>query len=396
VRSKGLPKAGLTRLHAAVAGYASAGSVPGMVLGLSRGGDVHVDAIGTAAAGGSEPMRPDAIFRITSMTRPVTAVATLLLVQEGRLALDEPVDRLLPELASRRVLRRLDGPVDDTVAADRPISVRDLLTFRGGFGMILAPPSEYPILQAEQALQLMSAGPPTPVTPHGPDEWMRRMGTLPLMDQPGTQWRYSTGSQILGVLIARAAGQPVESFYRERIFGPLGMTDTSFGVPAAQLARLAPCYWEPDGVLSPFDDDDQWSRPRVFADCGAGLVSTVRDYLAFGQVLLDGGIYRGERILATELAAAMTADQLTAEQRATAGPILDGRGWGFGLSIIDRAEIADTAPRGYGWSGGFGTAWVTDPEEDLVAVFCTQVLLPSASAAVEAAFWAAVYQALDS
>jgi CubicO group peptidase (beta-lactamase class C family) len=396
MRTPGLPKAGLTKLHAAMAGYVSAGSVPGMVLALSRGGDIHVDAIGAAAAGGSEPMRPDAIFRITSMTRPVTAVATLLLVEEGRLALDEPVDRLLPELASRRVLRQLDGPLDDTVAADRPISVRDLLTFRGGFGMILAPPDEYPILQAEQDLELMSVGPPTPVTPHGPDEWMRRMGTLPLMDQPGRQWRYSTGSQILGVLIARAAGQPVESFYRERIFDPLGMTDTGFGVPAAQLSRLAPCYWEAAGVLSPFDDDDQWSRPRVFADCGAGLVSTVRDYLAFGRMLLAGGTYRGERILAPELVAAMTADQLTAGQRGTAGPILDGRGWGFGLSIIGPAGVAGTGPGGYGWSGGFGTAWVTDPEEGLVAVLCTQVLSSSGSSAVEAAFWPAAYQALDS
>ena len=395
MRTPGLPKAGLTKLHAAMAGCVSAGSVPGMVLGLSRGGDVRVAAIG-AAAGGSEPMRPDAIFRITSMTRPITAVATLMLVEEGRLALDEPVDRLLPELASRRVLRRLDGPLDDTVAADRPVSVRDLLTFRGGFGMILAPPSEYPILQAEQDLELMSVGPPTPVTPHGPDEWMRRMGTLPLMDQPGRQWRYCTGSQILGVLIARAAGQPVESFYRERIFGPLGMTGTGFGVPAAQVGRLAPCYSEAAGVLSPFDDDDQWSRPRVFADCGAGLVSTVGDYLAFGQMLLAGGTYRGERILAPELVAAMTADQLTAEQRDTAGPLLDGRGWGFGLSIIDPAEIAGTGPSGYGWSGGFGTTWVTDPEEGLVAVLCTQVLSSTGSSAVEAAFWPAVYQALDS
>jgi len=292
-------------------GQVSAGHAPGLVLALSRGGDVHVDGIGTASADGREPIRPDAIFRITSMTRPVTAVATLQLVQDGRLALDEPVDRLLPELAGRRVLRHLDGAVDDTVAADRPVTVRDLLTFRAGFGIILAPPDDYPILAAEQALELRSAGPPTPVTPHGPGEWLRRMGTLPLMDQPGQQWRYSTGSQILGVLIARAAGQPVESFYQERIFGPLGMDDTGFWVPAAQLHRLVPCYQEVGGALERFDDDGQWARPRAFPDCGAGLVSTAGDYLAFAQMLLAGGTHGGRRILAAELVAAMTVDQLT-------------------------------------------------------------------------------------
>src|SRR5262249_47781955 len=162
----GLSKAGLELLHEAMAGYVAAGRVPGLVLGLSRGGEVHTDAIGTTAAGGSEPMRPDAIFRITSMTRPVTAVAALLLVQDGTLALDEPIGRLLPELAGRPVLRRLNAPLDETVPADRPVTVRDLLTFRSGFGMILAPPSEYPILAAEQALELSSVGPPTPATPH--------------------------------------------------------------------------------------------------------------------------------------------------------------------------------------------------------------------------------------
>jgi len=395
MRTRGFSKAGLKQLHEAMAGHVSTGSVPGMVLAMSRGGDVHLDAVGAAAVGVSEPMAPDAIFRITSMTRPVTAVATLVLVEEGRLVLDEPVDRLLPELAGRPVLRHLSGPVDDTVAADRPVTVRDLLTFRAGFGMILAPPSEYPILAAEQALELMSVGPPVPVTPHGPDEWLRRMGTLPLMDQPGGQWRYSTGSQILGVLIARASGQSVESFYRERIFDPLGMIDTAFGVPATQRGRLLPCYQEAGGALAPFDDDDQWARPRVFADCGAGLVSTASDYLALGQMLLAGGTHRGAHIVAPELVAAMTTDQLTPQQRDTGGLILDGRGWGFGLSIIDPPEIAGSGPKGYGWSGGFGTSWVNDPQEDLVAILCTQVVESPASSAVEADFWSAAYQALD-
>jgi CubicO group peptidase (beta-lactamase class C family) len=210
------------------------------------------------------------------------------------------------------------------------------------------------------------------------------------LDQPGGQWRYNTSSQILGVLITRAAGQPAEAFYRDRIFDPLGMSDTGFQVPATELHRLVPCYQEADGALAPFDDDGAWSRPRAFTDGSAGLVSTVGDYLRFGQMLLVGGTYRGERILAPELVAAMTTDQLTPGQRDGAGPILDGRGWGFGLSIIDPPESAGL--KGYGWNGGFGTAWANDPGEDLVAILCTQVLAAPGSAAVEADFWRATYR----
>ncbi|HEX3424833.1 MAG TPA: serine hydrolase domain-containing protein [Acidimicrobiales bacterium] len=289
--------AGLEALHVAMAHHVDAASAPAVVLGLSRGDDVHIDAIGAA---------PDTLFRITSMTRPVTAAATLLLVEDGRLALDEPVDRLLPELAGRRVLRRLKGPVDDTVAAHRSITVEDLLTFRAGFGMILAPPSDYPILAAEASLQLCSVGPPTPATPHNPDEWIRRLGTLPLMAQPGEQWRYGTGSMILGVLIARAAGQPAADFFRERLFSPLGMDDTVFVVPPPALHRLAPCYLPVDEKLQPFDDGGQWSRRQPFDDCGAGLVSTVRDYLTFARMLLSGGTIDGRRILSPASVAAVT------------------------------------------------------------------------------------------
>jgi CubicO group peptidase (beta-lactamase class C family) len=185
----------------------------------------------------------------------------------------------------------------------------------------------------------------------------------------------------------------MESFYSERIFRPLGMHSTGFVVPAGDLDRLVPCYLDVDGALVPYDDDGQWMRPRVFADGGAGLVSTVTDYLAFGRMLLAGGTHRGERFLAPELVSAMTTDHLTTEQRATGGPILDGRGWGYGLSIID--EAAAEGRIGYGWSGGFGTVWANDPVHDLVAVLCTQVLVSPGSWAMEHDFWTATYRALD-
>lgn len=387
----GFSETGLKRLRETMTEFVSAGIVPGLALALSRGGEVVVEAIGCGVPGGP-PLRSDAIFRITSMTRPVTAVAALQLISTGRLGLDEPVGRLLPELAGRPVLRRLDGPVDDTVPASREVTVRDLLTFRAGFGMILAPPDDYPILAAEQALELRSVGPPAPGPALPPDEWLRWMGTLPLMDQPGTQWRYATSSQILGVLVSRAAGQSLESYCAERIFGPLGMTGTAFWVPDGALDRLVPLYDRHDGVLVPADDGGQWAAPRPFADGGAGVVGTVADYLAFGRMLLGGGALGGTRLLAPEWIAAMTTSQLTAQQRAAAGPILDGRGWGFGVSVLDGP---DDGPHGYGWSGGYGTSWLNDPAAGLSGVLGTQVLASAGSADVEAAFWAAVYAALD-
>jgi len=170
------------------------------------------------------------------------------------------------------------------------------------------------------------------------------------------------------------------------------MADTGFVVPAGELHRLVPAYLEAEGALTPFDDEDQWARPRAFTDAGAGLVATVGDYLTFGQMLLAGGTHRGRRILAADLVSAMTADHLTAAQRDTAGPILDGRGWGFGVSVIDPPEPSGL--KGYGWNGGFGTAWANDPAEGLVAVLCTQVLGPPGSSPVETDFWSGAYQTL--
>ncbi len=243
-----------------------------------------MDAIGVAAVGGKKAIQRDAIFRIASMTKPVTAAAALILVEECKLRLDDPVDRLLPELANRKVLKRLDGPLDDTVPAKRPITVRDLLTFRMGLGIIISPDAT-PIQKAMSELRL-GQGAPNPATIPAPDEWIRRLGTLPLMCQPGEKWLYNMGSDVLGVLIARATGQPFETLLRERIFEPLGMKDTGFSVPPANIDRLATSY-RPNfqtGVLEVHDESagGQWSRPPAFPSGGAGLVSTIDDYLAFG------------------------------------------------------------------------------------------------------------------
>ncbi|HLI21988.1 MAG TPA: serine hydrolase domain-containing protein [Stellaceae bacterium] len=291
--SGGLSPARLARMHEIMAGHVAKGLAPGLVTLISRRGESHVDAIGTQALGSPAPMRRDTIFRITSMTKPITAVAALILVEECKLRLDDPVDRFLPELADRRVLKSLEGAVDDTEPARRAITLRDLLTFRSGYGFVFGSPEKYPILKAIAELGIVGFGPPDHTTPLGPDEWIKRLGTLPLLHQPGEKWLYNTGAYILGVLIARAAGQSFASFLAERIFAPLGMKDTAFFVPAAKRDRLAASYWvnEKTGALDLYDGigDTRWAKPPAFADGGAGLVSTVDDYLAFAQMLLNKG-----------------------------------------------------------------------------------------------------------
>ncbi|GHO61755.1 hypothetical protein KSC_006470 [Ktedonobacter sp. SOSP1-52] len=285
----GLSKARLLRMHDVMAGYVERGEVPGLVTLISRRGEVHVDLIGTQTFDQSSPIQRDTIFRISSMTKPIIAVATMILVEECKIRLDEQVDVLLPELAERQVLKRLDGPLDETIPAKRPITVRDLLTFRMGFGQLMAPPDAYPILNASNDQQI-GMGPPSPSQMPPPDEWIRRLGRLPLMHQPGEQWMYNTGSDVLGVLIARASGQPLETFLRERIFEPLDMRDTSFRVPEASLDRLTTSYWRDpvSGKLTVYDKavGGQWSRPPAFPSGAGGLVSTIDDYLAFGQIEL--------------------------------------------------------------------------------------------------------------
>jgi len=397
----GLSTARLGRMHEVMAGYVERGEVPGIVTLVSRRGEVHVDAIGTMAVGGSDPMRRDTIFRITSMTKPITAVATMILAEECKLRLDEPVDRLLPELANRKVLRRLDGPLEDTVPANRPITVRDLLTFRMGFGLIMGPPEAYPILKAADEQQLM-IGPPKPPTPHAPDEWIRRFATLPLMHQPGQKWMYNTGSDVLSVLIARGAGQPLETFFRERIFEPLGMTDTAFSVPAAKLDRLATSYQiNPDtGALELYDgvQDSQWSRPPAFPAGRDGLVSTIDDYAAFAQMMLNNGKHGRERILSRPSIEAMTTDQLTPEQKTVSDsvPVLLGsKGWGFGVSIVTTRDDVAAVPGRYGWDGGLGTSWYSDPKEDIAAVLMTQRVAGPQSSDINLDFWTSAYQTID-
>ena len=388
----------LGRMRDVLAGHVERG-VPGLVALVSRRGEVHVDAIGLMAVGG-DPIRRDSIFRISSMTKPITAAATMMLVEECRLRLDEPVDRLLPELAGRRVLRRLDGPLDDTVPAERPITVRDLLTFRLGFGQLMAAPDAVPILRAAIDAEI-GMGPPTPATMPEPDEWVRRLGALPLMYQPGERWLYNTGSDVLGVLVARASGQPFETFLRERLFEPLGMRDTGFSVPATKRDRFVTGYaGDPStGALVDYDDaaGGQWSTPPPFPSGGGGLVSTVDDYHAFAQMMLGMGRYGNQRVLSRPAVELMTTDQLTPRQKDVSGSAFssfDARGWGFGVAVVTRRDDLPSVGA-YGWDGGLGTSWRSDPREGLATILLTQRMWSSPSPPdVCVDFSTSAYQAL--
>jgi len=394
----GFSKEGLDRLHAVMAGHVERGDLPGVVTLLSRGGEVHADAMGLQAFGGAAPMRRDTLFRIASLTKPVSGAAAMMLVEDGKLRLDEPVDRLLPELAHRKVLKRLDGPVDDTVPAQRPILVSDLLTLRMGMGAIFAQ-GEFPIVQAMSELGV-AVGPWLPKAP-SPDAWIRALGSLPLMHQPGEVWMYDTGLTVLGVLLARAAGQPLEDFFRERIFEPLGMKDTGFSVPAGKLDRLATSYWRhpATGKFDVFDaagQDSQFSRPPGFPSASGGLVSTADDYLAFARLMLNKGEHGGRRLLSEHSVELMTTDHITPEQKAVSpfGPgFWDKRGWGYALSIVHKHEPGE--PRGFGWDGGYGTSCYWDPETGVIGVLLTQRMMDSPTApAAFVDFWRSAYEAL--
>jgi CubicO group peptidase (beta-lactamase class C family) len=365
-------------LHEAMAARVARGEFPGIVTLVARDDDVRVDTIGTTRFDGGEPMRRDTPVRIASLSKPILAAATMALVEDDVLDLEEPVQRLLPELADRRVLRRYDAELDDTVPARRPITVDDLLTFRLGFGTIVEPEFDPPVPVNRTAEELhLVLGPPDPRTPHDPDEWIRRFASLPLIYQPGERWNYNAGSLVLGVLLARAAKQPLGDVLRDRIFEPLGMWHTGFSLPAAEAARLPGQYMTDQATQrmteNPHTGPDVWAGEPVFPSGAGGLASTADDLLVFARMLLDGGVHGGTRVLSAQSVHQMTHNHLTPEQIASGGMLLNGSGWGFGMAVTVAPDEISATPGRYGWTGGSGTTWFNDPAERLIGIGLTQV-----------------------
>ena len=394
--TSGLSQAGRAHLHDVMSAHVEAGEMPGLVTLVARGHDVHIDTVGSPSFADRTPVDRSAIFRIASLTKPITAVATMSLVEEGILSLDQPVDDLLPELADRRVLRAMDAELDDTVASERAITVEDLLSYRLGFGSVMAPPDSSPIQRAEAALGLQSiGGPPWPPVTHDVDSWMAALGSLPLMYQPGEQWLYNTSAQVLGVLLARATDKDLGSVMHERIFGPLGMRDTGFTVPPGQLHRLT-TFYAPDpetGALSVLDDpaDSWWRTPPSFPDASGWLVSTIDDYWSFVSMLLAGGSLRGRHVLSPELVTLMTTDRLSRAQREASRLFFGDQGsWGLGMAVPATGSTAPL-PSGFGWDGGSGTTWRSNPRSGVTGIVFTQrQLMSPAPPPVIEDFWAAL------
>jgi CubicO group peptidase (beta-lactamase class C family) len=317
------------------------GTVPGAAALVSHGDDVEI-------AGAGE-LDSQSIVRIASITKPITAAAVMFLVDDGLVALDDPIARWLPELASPEVVRTPESTIDDVVPAARPITVEDVLTFRAGWGF----PSDFSLPAVVELFQKLPVFGPRET----PDEWLATLAQVPMLRQPGEAWLYNTCSDIQGVLIARVSRQMLPEFLAERIFEPLGMIDTGFHVPAEKLDRLPP-YRGPD--LTPIDDE-LWTEPPIFPSGAGGLVSTLADWHHFGRMLLaDGGGF-----LSPESVRVMTTDHLTEEQRQASTLFLEGAGWGFGGAVA--------ADGRYGWIGGTGTAAHLAPSTGTIGILLTQV-----------------------
>jgi CubicO group peptidase (beta-lactamase class C family) len=357
---------GVERVWQVVDAHVESGRIPGYVAAVRIRGWVDVRAGGRSGVeAASRPMGEDTLFRIASVTKPIGGALTLSLVEEGALALDDPISRWLPEAASLRVLAAPDAPLDRTTEAKRPVTVRHLLTMTSGWGAVL---EETPLQRAmiERGVY------PGPLTPQmSPDEFVARVVDLPLAFQPGEGWLYDTGIDLLGVLLARATGKPLSELLAERITGPLGMASTSFGTQ--DVDRLATAYQPgPEGleVLDP--PDGVFAGPPQFEELSSGLVSTASDILRFYSAMADGGA----PVLRHDSVALMSADALTDEQRRQALPIVGpGGSWGLATGVDVEAAEPWMAPGRWGWDGGTGTTAHVDPTRDTVGVLLTQRMM---------------------
>ncbi|RKP59220.1 serine hydrolase domain-containing protein [Pararobbsia silviterrae] len=376
----GFSEARLARIGEAMARHVNVAEggtgVAGMVTMLYRRGELaHVDAQGYRDAEARTPIARDSVFRIASMTKPITTVAALMLREEGRLRFSDPIEKWLPEFAAPRVLRAADGPLDDTVAARKPITVFDLLTHRAGLAYDFTAPPALAALYA-QAFNGLN-------TRASADECVRRLATIPLLFEPGERWFYSVSIDLLGVLIARLSGMSLGEFFRTRILDPLGMRDTGFALRPDQAARMTSAYVfnESTGHVLPVDKatESVWANPERFEGGGGGLVSTADDYLQFARLMLGRGRVDGIRLLSNASVDLMTSGVLSADERRNPTFGLDfwaGQTFGLGLSIVDdpirRLPLGYRSTGAYSWGGAFGTNWIADPREDMIGVFMIQ------------------------
>jgi CubicO group peptidase (beta-lactamase class C family) len=355
----------------------TAGSAPGYSALVDSRSGKWTYSTGYRELEARTPMRRHTIFRVASITKSVVAAAAMILVDEGRIRLEDPIDRWIPELANRRVVRSLESELDDTVTAVRRVTVRDLLTLQMGIGAIFDAPPDSPL---QRSLTNLEIAPGPSAFPGTEVEFLRRLSSLPLAYQPGERWLYHTGMEVAGILVSRVSRQPLSRFIEERLFRPLGMSDTSFWVAGAKRSRLATSYhFAADGRLAKFDQalDVPVAKPPKMESGGGGIFSTADDFGRFGRMLLDDGEFAGRKILSRRSVRAMCSDQISDEvkqaSRFTPG-FWKTYGWGLGMAVSVKAD--STSGRGrFGWWGGTGTTFFADPNRSTVAVLLSQRMM---------------------
>ena len=391
----------LERMRHVLSGYVERKELPGLVALVSYHDQVHVETLGTLSFRHPAVMKRDTIFRIASLSKLITAVAAMILVEECKLRLDDSIEPWLPELANRRVLKSISSPLDDTVPALRTITVRDLLTYRMGFGSVMAMPDTYPIQKLIREYRIGGDGPMLRSQFPAADEWLRRLGSLPWIAQPGERWLYHVSGDVLGVLIARVSGQSLGGFLRERIFDPLGMKDAAFHVPAEKIERLAAVYFfnHPTGRLDLFDDEanSAFRAEPPFESGGGGLLATIEDYFSFSRMMLNRGRHGREQILSRSAVELMTCDHLTPGQRADSEIFFGSHSsWGLGMAVDIRRDEIFHYPGRFGWNGGFGTTAYADPAREMIGILFTQRMMDSPQAPrVFTDFWTLAYGAIE-
>jgi CubicO group peptidase (beta-lactamase class C family) len=350
--------------------HVAEGPLPGAVAVVDRDGRPEVVAAGSVDVEGSRPMAEDTLFRFASITKPITAAALLVLVDDGRVALTDPIGRWLPELADPKVVRTPSSALDDLVPAKRPITVFDLLTGQAGWGF----PSDFTLPAVQALFPVQGDGREVQSFP-GPEEWLARLARVPLAFQPGEAWLYDTCSTLQGILVARASGRSLPEFLEERIFAPLGMADTGFVVGPDRRDRFTTFYKKtPDGLVLADPPDGQWSTTPALPLGNGGLAGTAGDWVAFGRMLLAGGAAPdGGRVLGPESVRLLTTDHTTASQREIGALFLEGQGWGMGGSVDVAVREPWNVPGRYGWVGGTGTSAHVVPAIGTVAVLLTQL-----------------------
>ncbi len=382
---KGIDQAALAGVAPAIQAVVDTGELSGAVTLIWRDGEeLQFQAIGRRDIEADLPMTRDTIFRIASMTKPITTAAALMLMDEGKLKLDDPITKWAPEFRNMRVLKDASGPLDETYPAAREITIDDLMTHRSGLAYAFS--SVGPIAHAYQRTLA------DPFSNYGSvDEWLAALASLPLLYPPGDHFHYSHSTDVLGYIVGRIEGKPFREVLIERLFTPLGLVDTDFWVPPEKRARAAKVYRQADAGGLEEAPWPQRDTPPTLAPGGGGLVSTLDDYLKFARMLLNDGELDGRRYLKAETVRLMRTNRLTDAQRQIpflGMPFWVGQGFGLGLSVIlepeKQALMGPSCKGAFGWPGAFGTWWRADPEAGLILIYLIQNSMPLGPEAVTA------------